>query len=184
MAIEYGMTGPILRASGIPYDLRRHAPYLCYPDLDFDVICHDEGDCWARYKVRMDEMRQSYRIVQQALERMPPGPVNVTSNKVALPSKAEVYSSMEALIHHFKLIMQQHGIQMPVNEYYSATEVPNGELGFYIVSDGSGRPYKVHWRSPSLMAYQIYGKLLEGVMISDAIAVLSSLNVIAGELDR
>ena len=183
-AIGYGLTGPLLRASGIAYDVRRARPYLCYNDLDFEVVTETAGDVFARYKVRLNEMRESYKIVHQALDKLPSGPVNVESNKVVLPTKDEVFSSMESLIHHFKLTMGGHGIQTPVNEIYSCTESPTGELGFYLVSDGSGIPYKVRIRPPAFFAFQIYGDLVEGLLISDSVAVLSSFNVIAGEVDR
>ncbi len=183
-ALAYGVTGPILRASGTAYDVRRARPYLCYEELDFEVVTETGGDVYARYKVRLNEMRESLKIVRQCLDKLPDGPVNVESSKVVLPHHEEVYSSMEALIHHFKLTMPGHGIQPPVGEVYSCTESPNGELGFYLVSDGSGIPYKVRIRPPSFLNYQVFPKLLEGRLLSDAIAVLSSLNIIAGELDR
>ena len=164
--------------------MRRARPYLCYNDLDFEVVTETAGDVFARYKVRLNEMRESYKIVHQALDKLPSGPVNVESNKVVLPTKDEVFSSMESLIHHFKLTMGGHGIQTPVNEIYSCTESPTGELGFYLVSDGSGIPYKVRIRPPAFFAFQIYGDLVEGLLISDSVAVLSSFNVIAGEVDR
>lgn len=183
-AVAYGVTGPMLRACGVAYDVRRAHPYLCYPELDFEVVTETAGDTYARYKVRLNEMRESLKIVQQCLDNMPDGPVDVESNKVVLPRKDEVYSSMESLIHHFKLTMPGHGVKPPVGEIYSATESPNGELGFYLVSDGTGIPYKVRVRPPSFLNYQVFPQLLQGRLLSDAIAVLSSMNVIAGELDR
>ncbi len=184
-AVAWGWTGPCLRASGVPYDLRRVRPYLVYPELDFDVVVHRDGDSYSRYKVRCEEIRQSLKIIRQCLEKMPKsGPLSVDDPRVALPAKAEVYESMEALIHHFELIMPTHGIQPPVGEHYSATEAPNGELGFLIVSNGTGKPHRVRIRPPSLLHHQALPKLIEGRLISDAIAILSSFNVIAGELDR
>lgn len=183
-AIALGCTGPILRASGEPYDVRRARPYLCYSDLDFNIPIRMEGDSYARYLVRLEEMRQSVSIIQQALDKLPDGPVNAIDHKVTLPPKDAVYQDMESLIHHFKIVMPGHGLEPPKGEIYSATEVPNGELGFYIVSDGTGCPYRVRIRPPSLYHQQIMPYLAEGGLISDAIAALCSLNVIAGELDR
>ena len=183
-AVAWGLTGPLLRASGVPYDVRRARPYLVYPELDFDIPVRYEGDAYARYLVRMEEMRQSVRIVRQALEKLPEGPVNVADHKVILPPKEKVYQDMESLIHHFEIVMQGHGLKPPVGEVYSCTESPNGELGFYLVSDGSGMPYRVRVRPPSLYAHQTLPAQVRGRMISDAVAALSSLNVIAGELDR
>lgn len=183
-ARAYGVTGPMLRASGVAYDVRRARPYLGYDQLDFAVVTRTDGDVFARYKVRLDEMRESLTIVRQCLDKMPAGPVSIESDKYSLPAKQEVYTSMEALIHHFKLTMPGHGLRPEVGEVYSCTESPNGELGFYLVSDGSDIPYKVRVRAPSFANYQVFPKLVEGRLLSDAIAILASLNVIAGELDR
>jgi len=183
-AVAWSLTGPLLRASGVPYDVRRARPYLVYPELDFDIPVRYEGDAYARYLVRMEEMRQSVRIVRQALEKLPEGPLNVADHKVILPPKEKVYQDMESLIHHFEIVMQGHGLKPPAGEVYSCTEAPNGELGFYLVSDGTGMPYRVRVRPPSLYAHQTLPAQVRGRMISDAVAVLSSLNVIAGELDR
>ncbi len=183
-AISYGLTGPMLRASGVPYDIRKAKPYLCYSDLKFDVPTRTEGDVFARYQVRMGEMRESLKIIHQALEKLPEGPVNSVNHKVALPSKDMVYNDMESLIHHFKLTMPGHGIIPPKGEVYSSTEVPNGELGFYIVSDGTGLPYRVRVRPPSFYNYCSFAKQVTGRMLSDAVSCLASINVIAGELDR
>jgi len=184
-AINYGMTGPCLRASGVPYDIRKDEPYLVYGDLDFDIPVGVEGDIFERYLVRMEEMRQSVRIIEQCLEKMPKsGPVKVDDNTVALPDKSKVYGSIEGLIHHFKLIMDHHGITMPKGEIYSATEAPNGELGWYIVSNGEGIPYKVKVRPPSFVHFGMMPYLCQGGLVGDGVATLGSLNVIAGECDR
>ena len=183
-AISYGLTGPCLRASGVEHDLRKAEPYSSYEDFDFDVPVGDNGDVYDRYLVRMEEMVQSCHIVRQALDNLPEGPVNVPDNKIILPEKRDAYGHIEGLIHHFKIIMDGHGVQPPRGEIYSATESPNGELGFYIVSDGSGTAYRIRIRPPSLMQYQVVPHMIEGGMVSDVVAVLGSLNVIAGELDR
>jgi NADH dehydrogenase I D subunit len=183
-AIKYSLSGPVLRGSGIKHDLRRTRPYLCYDKLDFDVASYEEGDVYARYKVRLFEMRQSLRIIQQAVEAIPPGPINIEDPRICLPPKEAVYTSIEGLIYHFKNIMDGHGIKMPEGEYYSATEVPNGELGFYIISDGKDRPFRFRIRSPSFYNYQIFPRICQEALLPDIVANLSSLNIIAGELDR
>ncbi len=183
-AISFGLTGPMLRASGVPYDIRKAHPYLCYDQLKFDVPTRTEGDVFARYQVRMGEMRESIKIIHQALEQLPEGPVNSVDHKVTLPTKDMVYNDMESLIHHFKLTMPGHGLIPPKGEVYSSTETPNGELGFYIVSDGTGLPYRIRVRPPSFYNYGSFTKQVTGRMLSDAVACLASLNVIAGELDR
>lgn len=182
----YGLTGPIARASGVAYDLRRYKPYLGYEEFDFHVPVYSEGDSFARYVIRLDEMVESVKIVRQALDVLEPGPINYEDQKHVLPDKGSVYHDMESLIHHFKVIMPggKHGIQPPKASVYSATEAPNGELGFYVISDGGSTPYRVRVRPPSLMNYQIYSKLMKGLMLSDLVTVLASFNVIAGELDR
>jgi NADH dehydrogenase I D subunit len=182
-AIDYGFTGPCLRACGVPYDVRKTNPYLGYETYDWDVPVADGGDTFARYLVRMEEMRQSLRILQQAIDRgLPPGPVIVDDPYIALPPKSKVYNEMESLIYHFKLIM--HGIQPPVGETYFQVEGGNGELGFYVVSDGTKNPYRVRSRPPCFAIYQAFGKMITGQTIPDAVAALGSLNIIAGELDR
>lgn len=183
-AIAYGATGPILRASGVDWDIRKDEPYLVYDQLDFDIPIGENGDVYDRYLVRMEEMRQSAKIVLQALDHLPSGPINADADHAIVPPKAEVYQSMESLIYHFKLTMEGHGPEPPVGEVYSSTEVPNGELGFYIVSDGSRHPYRVRVRPPSLLHYALFPKLITGHMFSDVVSVLGSLNIIAGELDR
>jgi len=182
-AIDFGFTGPCLRACGIPFDVRKATPYLGYETYEWDMPIAEGGDTYARYLVRMEEMRQSLRILQQAIHRgLPPGPVMVDNPYVALPPKEKVYNEMESLIYHFKLIM--HGIQPPVGETYFQVEGGNGELGFYIVSDGTKNPYRVRCRPPCFAIYQPYGRMITGQTIPDAIAALGSLNIIAGELDR
>jgi len=182
-AINFGFTGPCLRAAGVPFDVRKASPYLGYDTYDWDVPIAEGGDTYARFLVRFEEMRQSLRILQQAIERgLPPGPVMVDNPYVALPPKAKVYNEMESLIYHFKLIM--HGIQPPVGEAYFQVEGGNGEVGFYIVSDGTKNPYRVRARPPCFPIFEAYGKMITGQTIPDAIATLGSLNIIAGELDR
>jgi len=181
-AIARGFTGPCLRAAGVPLDLRKDEPYLGYDRFDFDVPIGEEGDTCDRYMVRMEEMRQSLRIIEQALDQLPEGPINVDDPRFILPRKADVYENIEALMNHFKHVMD--GVQVPVGEVYSATEAANGELGYYIVSKGAGGPYKIKVRPPSLPLFQGMPHLCEGGMIADLIAVLGSVNIIAGELDR
>jgi NADH dehydrogenase I D subunit len=186
-AVAHGVTGPILRASGVPYDLRRVRPYLTYGEMDFDVPTESDGDAYARYRVRMAEMRQSANIVRQALEQLKKlrgEPVNVQDPSVILPDKDRVYSQMESMIYHFKLIMPGHGIRPPIGEHYHATEAPNGELGFYLVYNGEDRPYRCRVRSPSFNNYCALPLMVEGQRVSDLVSTLGSLNVIAGELDR
>lgn len=182
-AINFGFSGPCLRACGVPWDVRKSTPYLGYDTYDWDVPVADGGDTYARYLVRMEEMRQSLRIIQQAIDRgLPDGPVIVDDPYVALPPKEKVYNEMESLIYHFKLIM--HGILPPVGQAYFAVEGGNGELGFYVVSDGTKNPYRVRVRPPCFSIYQAYSQMITGQTIPDAIAALGSLNIIAGELDR
>lgn len=182
-AINHGFTGPCLRATGVPFDVRKARPYLGYENYDFDIPIAEGGDTLGRFMVRMEEIRQSLRIIRQALERgAPDGPVIVDDPYVALPPKEKVYNEMESLIYHFKLIM--HGIQPPVGEAYQSVEGGNGEVGFHVVSDGSKNPYRVRVRPPCFAIYQAFRKMIVGQMIPDAIAALGSLNIIAGELDR
>lgn len=183
-AIAWNLTGPMLRGSGVEYDLRKTEPFLCYEEFDFDIPVGENGDTYDRYLVRVEELHQSLRIIDQAVNKLPGGPVKVDDAKVSLPEKGSVDFGMESLIHHFKVIMDGHGISPPPGEVYAAGESPNGELGFYIVSDGGGQAYRLRVRAPSFMNYQPFPTLVEGLMISDAVAVLGSINVIAGELDR
>src|SRR5262245_50860263 len=185
MAINLSCTGPIARASGVVRDLRKDEPYLAYPDLDFKVTCGKAGDCYARYMVRMLEMLESLKIVEQAIENIPAGPANAdVGGKVSLPDKMEVYQSIEGLIHHFELVMPNRGVPTPVDEVYGAAESPNGELGFYVVSDGSNRAYRARTRPPSFIHFAVFPYLIAGHQLSDIVAVLGSLNIIAAELDR
>lgn len=181
-AIARGFTGPCLRAAGVPLDLRKDETYLVYDRFDFDVPIGEEGDTCDRYMVRMEEMRQSLRIIDQALDQLPEGPVNVDDPRFILPAKKAVYESIEGLMNHFKHVMD--GVQVPAGEVYSATEAANGELGYYIVSKGGGGPYKIKVRPPCFPLFQGMPHLCEGGMIADLIAVLGSINIIAGELDR
>lgn len=184
-AINRGASGVIARASGVTRDLRKDEPYLAYGDFDFDVCCAREGDCFARFLVRMDEIRQSARIIEQAVDNLPPGPVNVdVGGRAVLPPKDEVYSTIEGLITHFELSMNNRGMESPCEEVYSAVEAPNGELGFYLVGDGGARAYRARCRPPSFIHFALFPHLIRGHRLSDVVAVLSSLNIIAAELDR
>jgi NADH-quinone oxidoreductase subunit D len=184
-AINLSCTGPIARASGVVRDLRKDEPYLAYQDFDFKVVCAKNGDCYTRFLVRMEEMLQSLRIVEQAVENLPAGPVNVdVEGKATIPDKPATYRSIEGLIQHFELIMTNRQWQTPREEVYGATESPNGELGFYIVADGTGRAYRARTRPPSYIHFAIFPYLIVGHQISDVVAVLGSLNIIAAELDR
>jgi NADH-quinone oxidoreductase subunit D len=184
-AINLSCTGPVARASGVVADLRKDEPYLAYGDFDFKVICATAGDCYARYLVRMDEMLESIKIIAQAIENLPAGPVNVAADsKVVLPNQESVYRSIEGLIHHFELVMTNRQWATPVEEVYAAAESPNGELGFYVVADGSGVPYRARTRPPSFIHLAVFPYLIVGHQVSDVVAVLGSLNIIAAELDR
>jgi NADH-quinone oxidoreductase subunit D len=184
-AINLSCTGPIARASGISFDLRKDAPYLSYPDFEFDVPYATEGDCYSRFHVRMEEMRQSHRILTQALENLPSGPVNVPiAEKFPLPDKGTVYNSMEGLIQHFELIMPNRGAESPKDEVYAAVEAPNGELGYYLIADGSQTAWRTRTRPPSFINFQVFPHVIKDHLIADVVAVLGSLNIIAAELDR
>ena len=181
-AIDWGWTGPCLRAAGVPYDIRKAHPYYEYDQFDWQVPVGTTGDVYDRYLVRMEEMRQSLSIVEQALDDLPDGPVNIDDWSISPPPKDAVYNTIEGMVAHFKLTFE--GIQVPPGEVYSYTEAANGELGFYIVADGGGRPYRIRCRAPSFAIYQNIGPTLEGLMISDVVAIFGSLNIIAGELER
>jgi NADH-quinone oxidoreductase subunit D len=186
-AIATSCSGPVARASGVVRDLRKDEPYLAYPDLQsaFKVVCSKGGDCLARYLVRMDEMLESVKIIQAAIENLPAGPVNVAlDDKLTIPDKQATYRSIEGLIQHFELFMWNRRFQTPVNEVYGAQETANGELGFYLVADGSGVAYRARTRPPSFIHFAVFPHLIEGHQISDVPAVLGSLNIIAAELDR
>ncbi|MEP4079520.1 NADH dehydrogenase (quinone) subunit D [Haloferula sp.] len=181
-AIAWGLTGPNLRASGATRDLRKDNPYLGYENYDFDIAIADEGDCYARYQVRMEEMKQSIRICRQVLDTIPDGPVNLADSKSMLPEKERVLMSMEELIHHF--IVATQGIDAPPGEVYFGAENPKGELGFYIHSTGGGVPNRLKIRSPSFCNLSLCSKLLPGHMVSDIPAILGSLDFVMGECDR
>jgi NADH-quinone oxidoreductase subunit D len=211
-AINGSCPGPAARASGVTRDLRKDEPYLAYKDFDFNVCCATAGDCYARYLVRLSEMRESVKIIHQALENLPAGPVNIgrrgtgpffgektfsanqgqaenmdlspSAARVILPDKGAVFSTIEGLITHFELAMANRGFKTPHEETYCATEAPNGELGFYIVGDGSQCAYRARCRPPSFVHFAVFPHLIRGHTLSDVVAVLGSLNVIAAELDR
>jgi NADH-quinone oxidoreductase subunit D len=181
-AIALGATGPILRSTGYPWDLRREMPYLAYDQVDFDVVVGTYGDCFDRYAIRLNEVRESIRIVRQILDRMPEGDYKVQDKKVTPPPRARIDESMEALIHHFKIFTE--GFKVPAGEVYVAIESPRGELGCYIVSDGSSKPYRMHIRGPSFVNLQTLPHMMRGGLIADAVANISSVDPIMGEVDR
>jgi NADH-quinone oxidoreductase subunit D len=184
-AISFCASGPIARASGVTYDLRKDEPYLSYADFRFNVPYATEGDCYARFQVRMEEMVQSALILRQAIDKLPSGPVNVPlAEKFPLPDKGTAYGSMEGLIQHFELIMPNRGFETPKNETYAAVEGPNGELGYYLVCDGTQVAWRTRTRPPSFIHFQLFPHLIRNHMIADVVAVLGSLNIIAAELDR
>ncbi len=184
-ATNRSCTGPIARASGVTRDLRKDEPYLSYADFDFRVCCSTAGDCYARYLVRMEEMKESLRIVEQAIENLPSGPVDVgIDQRTAFPDKRMVYSTIEGTISHFELQMSNRGFEVPREESYFAIEAPNGELGFYIAGDGSETAYRARCRPPSFIHFAVFPHLIRGHTLSDIVAVLGSLNIIAAELDR
>jgi len=181
-AIAWGYTGPCLRAAGVNYDIRKNSPYYFYNDVEFEVPIGMNGDNYDRYLVRMEEMRQSLRIVRQVLDNLPTGAVQSLDKRVCLPPKKEVYTNIEGLMNHFMLVMK--GVRPPVGEIYSATEAANGELGFYVISDGGPNPYRVKVRPPCFAIYQSFSEVVQNKMIADAVAELGAMNIIAGELDR
>jgi NADH-quinone oxidoreductase subunit D/NADH-quinone oxidoreductase subunit C/D len=181
-AVSWGWTGPCLRAAGVDRDLRKDEPYSGYETYEFETILGTTGDTYDRLLVRMYEMKESLSICRQALSRLKPGPVNTTDARLILPGHDKAYHDMEALINHFKIVYE--GVRPPAGEFYNGIEAANGELGFFIVSDGTGKPWKIKVRPPCFTQFAAYADLIEGSMISDAIACLSSINIIAGELDR
>jgi NADH-quinone oxidoreductase subunit D len=193
-AIDWSLTGPMARASGVRRDLRKDDPYLCYADnwdglgaekVKFSVAIANDGDAFARYLVRLEEIKQSIKIIEQLIDKIPQGSVDAfADSKVVKPNKKDVYGSIEGLIQHFEIIMSNRGGKPPVAETYAAVESANGELGYYIVSDGSPRPWRVRTRPPCFMNYQVISKLCEGHLLSDIVAVIGSINVVAAELDR
>ncbi|MGG5505645.1 MULTISPECIES: NADH-quinone oxidoreductase subunit D [unclassified Myroides] len=180
-AINYGFTGPNLRAAGVDYDVRVASPYCSYEDFDFEIPVGTSGDCYDRFCVRNAEVWESLKIIRQALDKMPEGPYHADVPEYYLPPKEDVYTNMEALIYHFKIVMGE--VPVPVTELYHCVEGGNGELGFYLITDGSRTPYRLHFRRPCFIIYQAYNDIVRGGMLSDAIITLSSLNIIAGELD-
>jgi NADH-quinone oxidoreductase subunit D len=181
-AISWGLTGPLLRACGVAYDVRKAHPYLVYDRMDFAVPTGTRGDCYDRFMVRMAEMEQSMRIIEQALAQIPDGPIMANDPRFVLPPKSEVYGSIEGLMNHFKLVIE--GQKVPAGEVYVATEGGNGELGFYLVSDGSGRPYRVRVRPPSFYSMGAVGEMLRGCMLADIIPIFGQINMIGGECDH
>jgi NADH-quinone oxidoreductase subunit D len=181
-AIALGQSGPVVRASGIDWDLRRDQGYLAYPQIDFDVPVYPNGDVYDRYKVRIDEMRQSVRIVEQCLDAMPEGPWIADDRKVVLPPRHELHTSMESLIHHFKIVTE--GFRVPEGEVYVTVESPRGELGCYVVSDGGPRPWRVKFRAPSFVALEATATCMRDALIADFIAIVGSLDTVMGEVDR
>jgi len=187
MAINLSCTGPVARASGVVRDVRKDEPYLAYPELQgaFKVVCADVGDCYTRYLVRMEEMIESLKIINAAIENLPAGPVNVdVDGKAVFPDQTQVYRNIESMIQHFELVMPNRQWTPPIDEVYGCIESPNGELGFYVVSDGTGVAYRARTRPPSYIHFATFPYLIEGHQLSDVVAVLGSLNIIAAELDR
>ncbi len=180
--LALGVTGPILRSTGYAWDLRRDMPYLAYDEVDFDVVVGTYGDCFDRYAIRLNEIRESIRILAQILDQMPSGDYRVQDKKVTPPPRARIDESMEALIHHFKIFTE--GFKVPAGEVYAAVESPRGELGCYMVSDGSAVPYRMHIRGPSFVNLQTLPHLMRGGMVADAVAIISSVDPIMGEVDR
>lgn len=181
-AINYSMSGPVLRGSGVNFDFRKQRPYSRYEDFKFDVPVQTHGDVYDRYLVRVEEMRQSREIIVQALKNLPDGPYKVEDNKISLPPRDTLHTSMEALIHHFKLVSE--GVSVPAGETYVPTEGPRGEIGFYIVSDGSNKPYRMKLRAPSFMLIPGMCKMMEGSFIADVVALIGSVDLVMGEVDR
>jgi NADH-quinone oxidoreductase subunit D len=181
-ALALGATGPILRSTGVAWDLRRDQPYLHYPELDFDVIVGSYGDAFDRYAIRLNEIRESMKLVRQILDRMPSGDYRIQDKKVTPPPRARIDESMEALIHHFKIFTE--GFKVPEGEVYVAIESPRGEIGCYIASDGSPTPYRMHVRAPSFVNIQCLPHMMRGGLVADAVAVISSVDPVLGEVDR
>jgi NADH-quinone oxidoreductase subunit D len=181
-ALDLGMSGPCIRASGVPWDLRKSQPYDVYAEMDFDVPIGKTGDCYARYLVRVEEMRQSLRIIHQCIAEMPEGPVLAENNKVTPPDRGDMKNSMEALIHHFKLYTE--GFHVPEGESYTAVEAPKGEFGVYLVADGSNKPYRCKIRAPGFYFMAAVDYLSRGHMLADSVAIIGSLDIVFGEIDR
>ena len=181
-ALAWGFSGPCLRASGVPWDLRRSQPYEMYDKVKFDVAIGRNGDCYDRYLVRVAEMRESVKIIKQCLAAMRPGPVKVQDRKFSPPTRGEMKHSMEALIHHFKLYTE--GFHTPVGEVYAAVEAPKGEFGVYLVSDGTNKPYRCKIRAPGFAHLQGTDFMCKGHMLADAVAIIGSMDIVFGEIDR
>ena len=180
--LDWGVTGPMIRAAGIPWDIRKSEPYSSYEKFQFEVPTRTENDVWARYRVRMEEFRQSAKIVKQALEGMPEGPWQASAPKVVLPDREKMKTQMEALIYHFKIVTE--GFRVPAGEVYQCIEAPRGEIGYYVVSDGTSRPYRVHMRTPSFGNLQALPVMIEGKLIADTIAAMGSMDFVLGDVDR
>jgi len=181
-AIALGVTGPPLRASGVDFDLRRDMPYSSYEKFQFNVPVSNDCDCWARYEVRLVEMRESVKIIQQALDGMPEGPVKANAPKIVLPDREKMKTQMEALIHHFKIVTE--GFAVPAGEVYQGIECGHGQMGYYVVSDGTAKPYRVHMRYPSFATLQALETMCKGRMLADLVAVIGSIDIVLGEIDR
>ena len=181
-AIALGVTGPPMRASGVDFDLRRDMPYCGYEKFQFNVPVSTDGDCWARYEVRLVEMRESVKIIQQALDGMPEGPVKDDAPKIVLPDREKMKTQMEALIHHFKIVTE--GFEVPAGEVYQGIEAGHGQTGYYVVSDGTAKPYRVHMRYPSFATLQALETMCKGRMLADLVAVIGSIDIVLGEIDR
>jgi NADH-quinone oxidoreductase subunit D len=181
-AIALGVTGPPMRASGVDFDLRRDMPYSSYEKFQFQVPTSTDGDCWARYAVRLVEMRESVKIIQQALDGMPEGAVKADAPKIVLPDREKMKTQMEALIHHFKIVTE--GFEVPAGEVYQGIEAGHGQTGYYVVSDGTAKPYRVHMRYPSFATLQALETMCKGRMLADVVAVIGSIDIVLGEIDR
>jgi NADH-quinone oxidoreductase subunit D len=181
-AVALGVTGPPMRASGVDFDLRRDMPYSSYEKFQFQVPVSTNGDCWARYEVRLIEMRESVKIVQQALDGMPEGPIKADAPKIVLPDREKMKTQMEALIHHFKIVTE--GFAVPAGEVYQGVECGHGQMGYHVVSDGTAKPYRVHMRYPSFATLQALETMCKGRMLADLVAVIGSIDIVLGEIDR
>ena len=181
-AIALGVTGPPLRASGVDWDLRRDMPYSSYEKFQFKVPVSQVGDVWARYEVRMQEMRESLKICQQAMDGMPEGRIVADAPKIILPGREEMKTQMESMIHHFKIVTEGFGV--PAGEVFQAVESPRGVMGYYVVSDGTHKPYRVHMRNPSFATLQALESMCKGRMLADVVAVIGSIDIVLGEIDR
>jgi len=181
-AVALGVTGPNMRGSGVDFDLRRDMPYSGYERFQFKVPIATDGDCWARYLIRLEEMRESVGIIQQALDGLPEGPIKADAPKIVLPDREKMKTQMEALIHHFKIVTE--GFAVPAGEVYQAIESPRGQMGYYVVSDGTAKPYRVHMRNPSFATLQALETMCKGRMLADVVAVVGSIDIVLGEIDR